>query len=96
MSDIDLEKHLDAWSWKKEDFLTMFSHSEKGDPTTAMHVLNEEQYWSVSCLNAKSRFYIENVNWPLQEVIGHPYQSGKCFTYDPPNDRPTGWGYGIR
>ncbi len=49
MSDIDLDKHLDQWTWKKEDFLTMFSHSETGDLKSGMSMLNEEQYWSVSC-----------------------------------------------
>lgn len=47
IDDVDFKQVLDAWSWKRQDFLTLFSHPEHGDPREGVDVLNDDSYWTV-------------------------------------------------
>ncbi len=48
MSEVNLDEQIEEWSWKREDFLTFFSHPEWGDPRKGTHILLNDSYWSVS------------------------------------------------
>ncbi len=48
MSDIDMDGYIDKWSWKREEFLAVFSHPQWGDPTTATFMLHNDSYWKVN------------------------------------------------
>ncbi len=47
MSEVNLDEQIEEWGWKREDFLTFFSHPEWGDPRKGTHILLNDSYWSV-------------------------------------------------
>ncbi len=106
MSEINLKEQIEKWSWKREDFITLFSHPEWGDPRKGTHILSNDSYWTVRklllifimafificCLmvDVMLSYFLK------QESVPHNQQSGKCFTYDPPFDSNAGWWFGLR
>ncbi len=45
--DINLEANWEKWSYRRQDFLAVFSHPKDGDPELGVNVLNEDACWTV-------------------------------------------------
>lgn len=47
IEDINMEENINYWSWKRPEFLVVFSHPEEGDPRSSLPMLYNDSYWTV-------------------------------------------------